>query len=361
MPSKELEPQKLNMRNTQELQQEHGKMVVHQFRAVNGKGNLKRAACPQPTSTAPSVDVRSVSSNLTGGKSQSNDLYSEGDHPVGPFNQQQFNGCYFPRSTDPNFLSIFYSHSRLHHLTTWKAKHKAFVKKLQQNGDRSFPGRKELKKLISTKTMQNETELKRDKNVADITDRKDKAGLDGGGQSSKKNDSVIMHIDMDCFFVAVSMLNYPELQGKPVAVAHYAWKSDGNGPRPGAESNEKKMGNKELWATQHNTGAFKNGSPKRIITKYHPRSTCLNPEGNIQYKDHSKQRQSLLSSIASERENFSSMAEIASCSYEARKAGVKNGMIMKNAKQLCPDLRTIPYDFEGYYRVSRQLYEIVAR
>ncbi|PIK40369.1 putative DNA repair protein [Apostichopus japonicus] len=64
--------------------------------------------------------------------------------------------------------------------------------------------------------------------------------------------------------------------------------------------------------------------------------------------------------VASESENFSSLAAIASCSYEARLAGVRNGMIMKTAKELCPELRTIPYNFEGYYRVSRQLYEIVA-
>ena len=41
-----------------------------------------------------------------------------------------------------------------------------------------------------------------------------------------------------------------------------------------------------------------------------------------------------------------SMSEIASCSYEARAAGVKNGMFMGSALKLCPDLQTIPYDFE---------------
>ena len=41
-----------------------------------------------------------------------------------------------------------------------------------------------------------------------------------------------------------------------------------------------------------------------------------------------------------------SMSEIASCSYEARAAGIKNGMFMGSALKLCPDLQTIPYDFE---------------
>ena len=42
-------------------------------------------------------------------------------------------------------------------------------------------------------------------------------------------------------------------------------------------------------------------------------------------------------------------------------AGLKNGMFMGKAKQMCPNLVTIPYDFEGYNAVSRQLYDTVAR
>ncbi|WAR14731.1 REV1-like protein [Mya arenaria] len=59
-------------------------------------------------------------------------------------------------------------------------------------------------------------------------------------------------------------------------------------------------------------------------------------------------------------DTFHSMAEIASCSYEARQAGVKNGMFMGKARQLCPNLMTIPYDFVGYNQVSRILYDTVA-
>ena len=36
-------------------------------------------------------------------------------------------------------------------------------------------------------------------------------------------------------------------------------------------------------------------------------------------------------------------------------------MLMGRAKQLCPDLVTIPYDFDGYNTVSRILYNTVAR
>ena len=48
------------------------------------------------------------------------------------------------------------------------------------------------------------------------------------------------------------------------------------------------------------------------------------------------------------------------CSYQAREQGVKNGMFLGPALQLCPDLRTIPYDFDGYKSVARKLYDTVA-
>lgn len=93
-----------------------------------------------------------------------------------------------------------------------------------------------------------------------------------------------------------------------------------------------------------------------------------------------------------------SMAEIASCSYEARyskifiyvspgsyefkavnllyvyyrlyvkidtylyrRAGVRNGMFFGQAKQLCPELQSVPYDFHAYKEVALAMYETLAR
>ena len=58
--------------------------------------------------------------------------------------------------------------------------------------------------------------------------------------------------------------------------------------------------------------------------------------------------------------SFGSTSEIASCSYEARSVGVKNGMWLGQARQLCPNLVCVPYQFEEYRQVSQQLYEILA-
>ncbi|XP_058696796.1 DNA repair protein REV1 isoform X4 [Poecile atricapillus] len=54
------------------------------------------------------------------------------------------------------------------------------------------------------------------------------------------------------------------------------------------------------------------------------------------------------------------MAEIASCSYEARQVGIKNGMFFGQAKKLCPDLQAVSYDFDAYKEVARTVYEILA-
>ncbi|KAI9758035.1 MAG: deoxycytidyl transferase [Lichina confinis] len=52
-------------------------------------------------------------------------------------------------------------------------------------------------------------------------------------------------------------------------------------------------------------------------------------------------------------------SEIASCNYPAREHGVKNGMWMKNALKLCPDLKVLPYDFEAYEQASKDFYRAI--
>lgn len=54
----------------------------------------------------------------------------------------------------------------------------------------------------------------------------------------------------------------------------------------------------------------------------------------------------------------SGYSEISSCNYLARSVGVRAGMMMKQAKALCPTLQVLPYDFEAIYEVSNQMYEI---
>jgi DNA repair protein REV1 len=52
-------------------------------------------------------------------------------------------------------------------------------------------------------------------------------------------------------------------------------------------------------------------------------------------------------------------SEIASCNYPARRYGVTNGMWMKRAQELCPDIKVLPYDFPAYEEASTSFYEAI--
>eukprot|EP00095_Tigriopus_kingsejongensis_P006647 snap_masked-scaffold363_size195477-processed-gene-0.12 protein:Tk06647 transcript:snap_masked-scaffold363_size195477-processed-gene-0.12-mRNA-1 annotation:"hypothetical protein DAPPUDRAFT_324417" len=132
-----------------------------------------------------------------------------------------------------------------------------------------------------------------------------------------------MHIDMDCFFVSVGLRQRPELVGQPVAVAH----------AKGAKSIDA-----DTARLRRTEMAYYQNQAQGLPLPTEPVET--RPE---------------------DRGEFSSMSELASVSYEARNSGVKNGMFLGPALQLCPTLKTIPYDFEGYNEVAYQLYDIVAQ
>ncbi|GJE88079.1 DNA repair protein [Phanerochaete sordida] len=55
----------------------------------------------------------------------------------------------------------------------------------------------------------------------------------------------------------------------------------------------------------------------------------------------------------------SSTSEIASASYEARQFGIRGGMSLQQARKLCPELKTMPYEFEKYKQLSLQFYTIL--
>ncbi|KAK0082789.1 hypothetical protein PV325_009828 [Microctonus aethiopoides] len=190
-------------------------------------------------------------------------------------------------SKNDEFLTEFYNNSRLHHIATMGATFKEYVNELRSKSTGSFYGLERLK--------QSRLNIPR-KSAAIINDSDSDEDLFSSPElTDKKNkkESIIMHIDMDCFFVSVGLKKKPELKGLPVAVTHA-------------------RGNKPSTITNEN------------------------------------------------EEPFQSMAEIASCSYEARKSGLKNGMFLGQALKLCPNLKTIQYDFEDYKEVSYILYNTIA-
>ncbi|KFV62663.1 DNA repair protein REV1 [Dryobates pubescens] len=223
------------------------------------------------------------------------------------------------KPSDCSFISEFYSHSRLHHISTWKCELTEFVNSLQKKNNGVFPGREKLKKWKAGRSA-----LKTDTGNVSVA-------------SSAKPQSCIMHLDMDCFFVSVAIRNRPDLKGKPVAVTSN--RGAGKAPlRPGA--------NPKLEQQYYHNKLLNGKAEIRIPGKLdssvweHPDSTHVNgADFNL---------------------TVLSMAEIASCSYEARQVGIKNGMFFGQAKKLCPNLQAVSYDFDAYKEVARTVYEILA-
>ena len=100
----------------------------------------------------------------------------------------------------PKYLETFLKRSRLHYLSSTAVAKKVFVQELRQSVAH--------RQLIETRREELRNKLRR-------TDRDYLFKW-----SDDKKDRIYMHIDMDCFFVAVATRNQPELRDQPIAITH---------------------------------------------------------------------------------------------------------------------------------------------
>jgi len=86
----------------------------------------------------------------------------------------------------------------------------------------------------------------------------------------------------------------------------------------------------------------------RNLPQYQDKPVVISHHGNRNNKEHNNVPKN-------------SSSECATCNYEARKYGIKKGMFLGQAKELCPELIVLMYDFEGYEEVSQQVLKILDR
>ena len=204
---------------------------------------------------------------------------------------------------EANFVNEFYTHSRLHHLSTWSTELKQFTAKMLHHIQPKYP----------------------------------KLHVPPGVSVRANRQRVVVHIDLDCFFVSVSIRNKPFLKGKPVAVAHAKLPKDNRTKQPTAE-----------FKKQHESAAIPQESAFDVSAESFRVESGVTDSADF--------------SISTElphlpKHLLESMSDVASCSYEARKAGVRNGMSVGRALTLCPTLSLLPYEFDSYRKVSQTFYE----
>ncbi|BFZ23118.1 hypothetical protein BsWGS_26157 [Bradybaena similaris] len=287
--------------------------------------HLSSRESPQQASETPAVSALEPA-NLPLAQACHRSSTTSSNEPAHPSSKQTFqrpSSSTMAKTGDKHFLREFYSNSRLHHIATWGAEFKAYVSEIQKSSGHSFPGRERLRQLH----VENALKCGQPETLA--------SARHGSVQKT------VMHIDMDCFFVSVGLLTRPELKGKPVAVTH----SRGQGAKPSLDSNL--AWEKDQWMKKRSSVHLKGlrTSAAEDDTKTSGDAFVGSDAG---------------SGASGNMHTFQSLAEIASCSYEARKAGVKNGMFVGTALNLCAGLQTIPYNFSEYNRVSRILYDVVA-
>ncbi len=136
----------------------------------------------------------------------------------------------------------------------------------------------------------------------------------------------MLHLDIDAFFVSAHRSTDVTLLNKPVAV----------GGRSNLKIFEKQNNNIKLY--EKNRGAFVNPVfYNHSIQNY-----------NDFFIDKNRDNKSYLRGI------------VTTCSYEAREFGVKTGMSLSKALQLCPSLVIIVPDYVLYHNLSHKLYSYLS-
>jgi DNA repair protein REV1 len=162
---------------------------------------------------------------------------------------------------------------------------------------------------------------------------------------------VIAHVDVDCFFAQVALLERPELKDLPVVIAHA-------GARPGGVGLHKKQTFGD-GIDSSVTGAAVSLPGQSAV----PFSVAgRDPVGSLEIKDDLPQAikdHPVLAKLPPQAKfpNVFNGGEVSSANYPARKYGIQAGMTVMQAMELCPTLNVLPYNFQKITEVSESIFQ----
>lgn len=136
---------------------------------------------------------------------------------------------------------------------------------------------------------------------------------------------MFIHIDIDSFFASAERILDSSLKGIPMAV----------GSRSNLEIFDRQRTNIRLM--NDNSGAF---------------------VAPVFYSDKEKNFKTYFVDTIEGREKIRGI--ITTASYEARKYGVKTGMPIAHALQLCPQMTVVPPNYPLYHKLSHEIHQYIA-
>lgn len=241
---------------------------------------------------------------------------------------------------DPNFMAGYFNSSRLHFIGGWRSHVQHLVAKESgvgaaahalPEGEQGEGRQPPLRGSHPTSTSTTGNHSMSQEDEAAVAGTRKASGV----LRSSSGFRIIVHVDIDCFFAQVALLDKPHLRDQPVAVAHA-------GGRPSG--------------TSYTVKAFGDGmDTSRVQPQFSGAPAPLQQPG--QPGMHGRGTGSgVTHEPGSTRHLATSFGEISSANYPARAFGIHAGMSVGSALQLCPSLLLLPYAFDKIASISEAVY-----
>ncbi|KAH8100333.1 DNA repair protein [Cristinia sonorae] len=277
-------------------------------------------AKPKPSLDSPSTPGRPIYTTDPVSPEQANHVPGYTSHKSNPNAERAMQDPAWRAahtSVAPDFIEGYYRNSRLHHLSTWKAELKNLVAEAQERADSGTGLGGDRPRLEEVDGVREGVGAVEDMAVRKIV--RENMGGKGPGWSSTRGGGPDDNVSMRN---AQLVMRSPSKKGKEKE-------------RAGDPVDDK---GRIIMHCDFDSFFVSAGLVDRPHLRGKPVVVC-----------HSQGAQG----------GQASTSEIASASYEARKFGIKAGMSLQQARKLCPQIITMPYEFQRYKQFSLQFYTIL--